>query len=121
MPGSGEKFSRYPIIFLTNGFVTRIWNAPYYNELPLASVYAKRDLEKEFNKLTIRSPLENVSPRTDIAGRYYQVEAVKAVCHAFGAENRRKALLRSSCVKNGLMKDMSVLQKPPFTNQGTIV
>lgn len=24
-------------------------------------------------------------------------------------------------VKNGLIKDMSVLQKPPFTNQGTVV
>ena len=88
-----KKFGRRPVIFLTNGFDTRIWNAPYYNERPVSGVYAKRDLEKEFNKLAIRAPLENVSPREDIAGRYYQVEAVKAVCHAFGAENRRKALL----------------------------
>ena len=88
-----KKFGRRPVIFLTNGFDTRIWNAPYYNERPVSGVYAKRDLEKEFNKLAIRAPLENVSPREDIAGRYYQVEAVKAVCHAFGTENRRKALL----------------------------
>ena len=88
-----KTFGRRPVIFLTNGFDTRIWNAPYYNERPVSGVYAKRDLEKEFNKLTIRASLENVSPREDIAGRYYQVEAVKAVCHAFGAENRRRALL----------------------------
>lgn len=88
-----QKFGRRPVIFLTNGFDTRIWNAPYYNERPVSGVYAKRDLEKEFNKLTIRAPLEDVSPREDIAGRYYQVEAVKAVCHAFDTENRRKALL----------------------------
>lgn len=31
--------------------------------------------------------------RSSVAGRYYQVEAVKAVCHAFDTENRRKALL----------------------------
>lgn len=88
-----QKFGRRPVIFLTNGFDTRIWNAPYYNERPVSGVYAKRDLEKEFNKLTIRAPLEDAQPREDIAGRYYQVEAVKAVCHAFGTENRRKALL----------------------------
>lgn len=88
-----KRFGRRPVIFLTNGFDTRIWNAPCYNERPVSGVYAKRDLEKEFNKLAIRAPLENVSPREDIAGRYYQVEAVKAVCHAFGAESRRKALL----------------------------
>ncbi|MDE7219543.1 MAG: DEAD/DEAH box helicase family protein, partial [Oscillospiraceae bacterium] len=88
-----EKFGRRPVIFLTNGFDTRIWNEPYYNERPVSGIYAKRDLEKEFNKLTIRASLEDASPRADIAGRYYQVEAVKAVCRAFDAENRRKALL----------------------------
>ena len=87
------KFGRRPVIFLTNGFDTRIWNHPYYNERPVSGIYAKRDLQKEFNKLTIRASLEDAAPREDIAGRYYQVEAVKAVCHAFDAENRRKALL----------------------------
>lgn len=88
-----EKFGRRPVIFLTNGFDTRIWNHPYYNERPVSGIYARRDLEKEFNKLTIRASLEDALPRENIAGRYYQVEAVKAVCHAFDAENRRKALL----------------------------
>ena len=86
-------FGRRPVIFLTNGFDTRIWHAPYYNERPVAGVYAKRDLEKEFNKLTIRASLEDAAPREDIAGRYYQIEAVGAVCRAFDRENRRKALL----------------------------
>ncbi|MBD5155671.1 MAG: DEAD/DEAH box helicase family protein [Oscillibacter sp.] len=88
-----QKFGRRPVIFLTNGFDTRIWNHPYYNERPVSGIYAKWDLEKEFNKLTLRAGLEDASPREDIAGRYYQVEAVKAVCRAFEAENRRKALL----------------------------
>lgn len=63
-----KRFGRRPVIFLTNGFDTRIWNAPCYNERPVSGVYAKRDLEKEFNKLAIRAPLENVLPREDIAG-----------------------------------------------------
>ena len=88
-----QKFGRRPGIFLTNDFDTHIWNPTYYNERPVSGIYTKQDLEKEFDKLTIRAPLEGVSPREDIAGRYYQVEAVKAVCHAFDTENRRKALL----------------------------
>ena len=50
------------MIFLTNGFDTHIWNPTYYNERPVSGIYAKQDLEKEFNKLTIRAPLEGVSP-----------------------------------------------------------
>ncbi len=88
-----KKFGRRPIIFLTNGFDTRIWNDQYYPEHQVSGIYSQRDLEKEFNKLTMRTRLNNVRVNDDISGRYYQKEAVKAVCRAFDTENRRKALL----------------------------
>ena len=88
-----KKFGRRPIIFLTNGFDTRIWNDKYYPEHKVSGFYSKRDLEKEFNKLTMRTHLNNVRISDDISGRYYQKEAIKAVCRAFDEENRRKALL----------------------------
>ena len=88
-----KKFGRRPIIFLTNGFDTRIWNDRYYPEHRVSGIYSKRDLEKEFNKLTMRTSLANVRVSDDISGRYYQKEAIKAVCRAFDDENRRKALL----------------------------
>ena len=88
-----QKFGRRPVIFLTNGFDTHIWNDRYYPERKVSGIYSKRDLEKEFNKMLMRTKLDNVQVNSDIAGRYYQKEAVKAVCHAFGAENARKALL----------------------------
>lgn len=88
-----KKFGRRPIIFITNGFETRIWNDNYYPEHRVSGVYSKRDLEKEFNKLTMRSKLDNVRINDAISGRYYQKEAIKAVCRAFDEENRRKALL----------------------------
>ena len=88
-----KKFGRRPIIFLSNGFDTRIWNDRYYPEHRVSGIYSKRDLEKEFNKLTMRTKLNNVRVSDDISGRYYQKEAVKAVCRAFDDENRRKALL----------------------------
>ena len=88
-----KKYGRRPIIFLSNGFDTRIWDDKYYPERRVASVYSKRDLEKLFNLHTMRTSLKNVMVDKDIAGRYYQEGAIKAVCEAFDKKNRRKALL----------------------------
>lgn len=88
-----QKYGRRPIIFLSNGFDTRIWNDKYYPERKVASVYSKRDLEKLFNLQTMRTSLKNVTVDKKIAGRYYQEGAIKAVCEAFDKKNRRKALL----------------------------
>lgn len=88
-----QKFGQRPIIFLTNGFDTHIWNDRYYPERKVSGMYSKRDLEKEFNKLTLRTRLNHVTINDNISGRYYQKEAIKAVCRCFDEENRRKALL----------------------------
>lgn len=88
-----KKYGRRPIIFLTNGFETRIWLDKYYPERKVAAIYSKRDLEKQFNLLSMRSSLKNITVNPQIAGRYYQKAAIKAVCEAFGAKNRRKSLL----------------------------
>ncbi len=88
-----QKYGRRPIIFLSNGFDTRIWNDKHYPERKVASVYSKRDLEKLFNLHTMRTSLKNVMVDKAIAGRYYQEGAIKAVCESFDKKNRRKALL----------------------------
>lgn len=88
-----RKHGRRPVIFLSNGFDTRIWDDKYYPEREVACVYSKRDLEKLFNLHTMRVSLKNVMVDKDIAGRYYQEGAIKAVCESFDKKNRRKALL----------------------------
>ena len=88
-----KKHGRRPVIFLSNGFDTRIWDDKYYPEREVACVYSKRDLEKLFNLHTMRASLKNVMVDKDIAGRYYQEGAIKAVCESFDKKNRRKALL----------------------------
>ena len=87
-----KKYHRRPVIFLTNGFDTRITDN-LYPERKCATVYSKRDLEKLFNLQTMRTSLAHVMVNKTIAGRYYQENAIKAVCEAFGDKNRRKALL----------------------------
>ena len=86
-----KKYHRRPVIFLTNGFETRITDN-LYPERRCAAIYSKRDLEKLFNLQTMRTSLKNIMVDPKIAGRYYQEGAVKAACDTF-ARNRRKALM----------------------------
>ena len=87
-----QKQRRRPVVFLTNGFDTRIVDNQY-PERKVAAFYSKRDLEKLFNLQSMRSSLKYIVVDKDIAGRYYQEAAIKAVCDSFGQKNRRKALL----------------------------
>lgn len=87
-----KKFGRRPVIFLTNGFETRITDN-VYPERKVSNIYSKRDLEKLFNLQKMRESLANVMVNKDIAGRYYQEGAIKAVCDTFDNKHRRKALL----------------------------
>ena len=87
-----KKYGRRPAVFLTNGFETRMDDGAY-PERKVATIYSKRDLEKMFNLRSMRTSLKNIMVNRNIAGRYYQESAIKAVCDAFGRRNRRKALL----------------------------
>ena len=87
-----KQYNRRPVVFLTNGFETRIIDNQY-PERKCAVIYSKRDLEKLFNLQSMRTSLANVSVDKNIAGRYYQEGAIKAVCDCFDKKNRRKALL----------------------------
>lgn len=87
-----KQYGRRPVIFLTNGFETRIIDN-HYPERKVSSIYSKRDLEKHFNLMDTRGHLKYININNDIAGRYYQKEAITAVCEAFDQRNKRKALL----------------------------
>lgn len=87
-----KQQGRRPVVFLTNGFETRI-DDNQYPERKVAAIYSKRDLEKLFNLQSMRTDLKYISVDKKIAGRYYQEAAVKAVCDSFGTGKRRKALL----------------------------
>lgn len=87
-----KQYGRRPVIFLTNGFDTRIYDGQY-PERRVSMIYSKRDLEKWFNLQSMKTSLKHITVDKNIAGRYYQEGAVKAVCDSFGNKNRRKALL----------------------------
>ena len=86
-----KQYGRRPVVFLTNGFDTRIDDGAY-PERRVASIYSRRDLDKLFNLRAMRTSLTCVAVNKDVAGRWYQESAIKAVCDSF-ARSRRKALL----------------------------
>lgn len=90
-----KKFNKRPIIFLTNGYDTRIIidQENGYPERKVFSVYSKRDLEQLFHKLKEKSKLDFIKINNDITNRDYQKEAIKTVCETFDKYNKRKALL----------------------------
>ncbi len=87
-----QQYGRRPVVFLTNGFDTRLDDGAY-PERKVAAIYSRRDLEKLFNLRSMRTSLAHVTVDKDIAGRWYQESAVKAVCDTFDRRNRRRALL----------------------------
>lgn len=81
-----------PVVFLSNGFDTYLVD----NEHPerrVAGIYSKRDLEKLLNIRRMRTSLAHVAVDKQIAGRYYQEAAIKAVCESFDRDKQRRALL----------------------------
>ena len=54
-----KQYGRRPVVFLSNGFETRIIDNQY-PERKVSSIYSKRDLEKLFNLQKIRKPLNNI-------------------------------------------------------------
>ena len=87
-----KQCGRRPVVFLTNGFDTRIIDNQY-PERKVAAIYSKRDLEKLFNLQSTKDKLTFVEMNKNIAGRYYQEAAIRAVCESLDGKNRRKALL----------------------------
>ncbi len=108
-----EKYGRRPVQFLTNGFDIRIVDN-HYPERPVGAFYSKRDLEKFYNLHLSRTSLNNIHINKQISGRYYQEEAVKAVCESFDKNNRRKALL---VMATGSGKTRTVISLVDVLNQ----
>lgn len=86
-----KKYGRRPVIFLSNGLETRILDGEY-PERRVSDFYSRRDLEKLFNLRLLKQPLEPVHSSDQIAGRYYQKAAIKAICSVL-EHKRRRALL----------------------------
>lgn len=75
-----RKFGRRPFIFLTNGFVTWLWDDLTSTKRPVSGIFSKSDLQKRMQHRSERKDLTTVPIDDKITDRYYQKEAIRAVC-----------------------------------------
>lgn len=80
-----------PVVFYTNGFETYIWHDDYAAR-KVSGFYTQDELQLLIDRRKIKHPLVNVEINDDITNRYYQKEAILAICDTF-SNNQRKGLL----------------------------
>lgn len=87
-----RKFGRRPMMFTTNGFETYFWDDQTAPQRKVSGIFSKDDLQKLMNRRTERMDLMDVSIDDKITDRYYQKEAIRAVCEQI-TQGFRKHLL----------------------------
>ena len=91
-----RKFGRRPMMFTTNGFETYFWDDRTAIERKVSSVFSKNDLQKLMNRRTERKALESIPIDDKITDRYYQKEAIRAVCEHITQGIRRNLLVMAT-------------------------
>ena len=75
-----RKFGRRPMMFTTNGFETYFWDDQSGPQRRVSGVFSKEDLQKLMNRRAERQDLTSIPIDDKITDRYYQKEAIRAVC-----------------------------------------
>jgi type I restriction enzyme R subunit len=91
--GLEKKYGQRPVIFYTNGYQLWMWNDAEGEPPRRLHGYPSKDsLQHLHFKRTEKLPLSAITPNPAIAGRMYQIEAVRQVVERF-AEKKRKGLI----------------------------
>ncbi len=92
-----KQYGRRPVIFFTNGYEHRVWDdAGGYPPRDTQGFYTRDELELLIQRRQTRLPLSPAAANTDIAGRPYQVRAIKAVGDAFDRKQREALLVMAT-------------------------
>ena len=75
-----RKFGCRPMMFTTNGFETYFWDDQTVPQRKVSGIFSKDDLQKLMNRRAERLNLTGVPIDDKITDRYYQKEAIRAVC-----------------------------------------
>ena len=75
-----RRFGRRPMMFTTNGFETYFWDDQSGPQRKVSGIFSKDDLQKLMNRREERQNLDDIPIDDKITDRYYQKEAIRAVC-----------------------------------------
>lgn len=96
-----EMYGQRPIIFYTNGYDTRLWDDTFYaGSRRVHGFYTQDELQWLIQQRGSRKDIRQAKVDTAIAGRPYQIEAIKRTAETFVTDsqeglrgNKRNALL----------------------------
>lgn len=86
------KCHQRPVIYYTNGYEIYMWDDKEYSPRKVGGFYTQDELKLLIDRRKSKQNLSHVYFDPDIAGREYQLEAIKSVCETF-EKGHRKALL----------------------------
>ncbi|AFZ46129.1 Type I site-specific deoxyribonuclease [Cyanobacterium stanieri PCC 7202] len=87
-----KQFNQRPVIFYSNGYQTYLWDDCNYPPRLVEGFLKKDELQRIIYRRRHAKSLRVVTPNPDIAGRSYQIEAIKRVCETL-EQKARKGLL----------------------------
>ncbi len=91
-----RKFGQRPMMFTTNGFETYFWDDQSSPERKVSGIFSKDDLQKLMNRRDERQNLMEIPIDDRITDRYYQKEAIRAVCEQIGHGFRKHLLVMAT-------------------------
>jgi len=90
-----KQYGVRPVIYYTNGFVTRIIDGLGYPPRRLYSFHTQKDLELLIQRRG-RQDIADMDVREYITDRHYQKMAIKALCEHFNSKKRRGLLVMAT-------------------------
>lgn len=91
-----KMYGQRPVIFYTNGFETNIWDDQFYPPRPVQGFYTKEELQLLINRRSMRQKLSEQPINKQVAGRYYQEEAIRRVAEDLEKRKRGGLLVMAT-------------------------
>lgn len=91
-----RKFGRRPMMFTTNGFQTYFWDDQSSPQRQVSQLFSKDDLQKLMNRRQEKKDLYSIPVDDKITDRYYQKEAIRAVCDNITRGGRKNLLVMAT-------------------------
>lgn len=91
-----RKFGRRPVMLTTNGFETYYWDDVTSPQRKISGLFSKNDFQKLINRRDERKKLTEIVIDDRITDRYYQKEAIRAICDHIENGYRKNLLVMAT-------------------------
>ena len=88
-----KMYQQRPLIYYSNGYDIYFWDDSYYPERQVQGYCERDELQRLINRRKERKDLAKAPINKDIAGRYYQEQAIRNIGELLQEHKQRKALL----------------------------